>query len=78
MAAYASAAFANVFFRVKVVAILLAGANAVVYHRVTERQIARWDEARRPSRPAQAAGLISIILWVSVILAGRAMSYTIF
>ena len=78
MAAYASAAFANVFFRVKVVAILLAGANAVVYHRVTERQIARWDEARRPSRPAQAAGLISIILWASVILAGRAMSYTIF
>ena len=78
MAAYATAAFNNIYFRIKVAAILLAGANAVFYHRVTERQIARWDEARRPSPPARAAGLISIVLWASVILAGRAMSYTIF
>ena len=77
LAAYATAAFGNIYFRLKVVAILLAGVNAVFYHRVTERQIARWDQAT-PPLPARAAGLISIILWASVILAGRAMSYTIF
>ena len=78
LAAYAGAAFGNVYFRLKVAAILLAGVNAFFYHRFTERQIARWDEARTPSRPARAAGLISIVLWAGVILAGRAMSYTIF
>ena len=78
LAAYATAAFDNIYFRLKVAAMLLAGVNAFFYHRVTERQIARWDEARTPSSPARAAGLISIVLWASVILAGRAMSYTIF
>ena len=78
LAAYATAAFDNIYFRLKVVAMLLAGVNAFFYHRVTERQIARWDEARTPSSLARAAGLISIVLWASVILAGRAMSYTIF
>lgn len=78
LAAYASAAFENTYFRIKAVALLVAGANAFFYHRVTERQIHRWDEARRPALPARAAGLISIVVWTVVILAGRMMSYTMF
>jgi hypothetical protein len=57
---------------------VLAGVSALFYHRVTERQITRWDEARRPSMPARTAGLISIVLWAVVILSGRMMSYTMF
>ena len=78
MAAYATAAFSNTYFRIKVVALLSAGANAFFYHRVTERQIRRWDEARWPSLPARAAGLISIAVWAVVIVCGRMMSYTMF
>ena len=78
LAAYATAAYGNLYFRIKAVALLLAGVNAFVYHRVTERQIARWDEARLPSMPARMAGLISIVVWAVVILAGRMMSYTMF
>ena len=78
LAAYATAAFGNLYFRIKAVALLLAGINAFFYHRVTERQIHRWDEARHPALPARAAGLASILLWVVVILAGRMMSYTMF
>ena len=78
LAAYASAAFENTYFRIKVVALLVAGANAVFYHRVTERQIHRWDEARHPALPARAAGLISIVVCTVVIVAGRMMSYTMF
>ena len=78
LAAYATAAYGNLYFRIKAVALLLAGINAFVYHRVTERQIHRWDEARLPSLPARAAGLISILVWGVVILAGRMMSYTMF
>lgn len=76
--AYATSAYGNLYFRIKVVALVLAGVNAFFYHRVTERQIATWDEARRPSLPAHAAGLISILVWAVVIVAGRMMSYTMF
>ena len=78
LAAYATAASGNVYFRIKAVALLLAGLNALFYHRVTERQIVLWDEARWPSLPARAAGLISIVIWGVVIVAGRMMSYTMF
>jgi hypothetical protein len=78
LAAYATAASGNLYFRIKAAALLLAGVNAFVYHRVTERQISRWDEARHPSVAARVAGLISIAVWTVVILAGRMMSYTMF
>ena len=78
LAAYATSAYGNLYFRIKAVALLLAGINAFFYHRVTERQIHTWDEARLPSLPARAAGLISILVWGVVIFAGRMMSYTMF
>jgi hypothetical protein len=77
-AAYATKAYVNVYFRIKVAALLLAGVNAVLFHRLTERGIAGWDSGVKPSGPARAAGFISIGLWTVVILAGRMMSYTMF
>jgi hypothetical protein len=65
-------------FRIKSAAIILAGVNALVYHFVTERGIAEWDIGVRPPRSAQVAGLLSIVLWTTVILSGRMMSYTMF
>ena len=78
LAAYATSAFVNTYFRLKVAALVLAGINALVYHRVTERQIHRWDEAQVLPPPARAAGLISILAWGTAIVAGRMMSYTMF
>jgi hypothetical protein len=77
-AAYAMSAYGNVYFRIKMVAIALAAVNAVVFHVATERSRADWDAAVRPPAPARLAGFLSILLWMVVILAGRAMSYTIF
>lgn len=39
------AAYGNVHFRIKSAALLLAGVNAFLCHFMTERQIARWNEA---------------------------------
>ena len=75
---FATAAYGNVYFRVKIVALLLAGVNAVVYHRITERRGARSDGATDTPLPARMAGLISIALWATVILAGRMISYTLY
>lgn len=78
LAAYATAALDNTYFRIKAAALLVAAINALFYHRVTERQIHHWDEARLPSFAARSAGLISIVVWATVIVAGRMMSYTMF
>jgi hypothetical protein len=56
---------------------VLAGVNALIYHLVTERGLAQWD-AVQPPRAARIAGLASILLWTTVILSGRMMSYTMF
>jgi hypothetical protein len=77
-AAYATAAYGSLYFRIKVAAIVLAGLNALFFHLVTERRIADWNDGVRPPLPARLAGLVSIVLWAAVILAGRMMSYTIF
>ena len=74
LAAYATAAYINVYFRLKLVALLLAGINALAYH--------QWASSRgaeiRPRWVARAVGLASIAAWATVIVAGRLMSYTMF
>jgi uncharacterized protein DUF6644 len=75
---FATAAYGNVYFRVKLAALLLAAVNAVVYHRITGRLVARSDGAAGAPLPARMAGLISIVLWAIVILAGRMISYTLY
>jgi hypothetical protein len=75
---FATRAYGNVYFRIKLAAMVLAGVNALFYHLVTERRIARWNEAARPPLPARFAGVISIVVWAIVIMAGRMMSYTMF
>ena len=75
---FATKAYGNLYFRIKMAAMLLAAANALMFHFSTERRIARWNEAARPPLPARLAGLASLLLWVVVIMAGRMMSYTMF
>jgi hypothetical protein len=75
---YAAAAIGNTAFRIKMSALVVAGLNALFYHRITERHIAGWDTAGTPPLPARMAGLISIVAWATVIFAGRMISYTLY
>ena len=75
---FATKAYGNLYFRIKLTSMLLAGVNALIFHVITERRSASWDEAARPPFPARAAGIASLVLWATVIMAGRAMSYTMF
>jgi hypothetical protein len=77
-AGFATKAYVNGFFRLKLAAILVAGVNALFYHLATERRIAEWNDAAQPPLPARFAGVISILMWTIVIIAGRMMSYTMF
>jgi hypothetical protein len=78
LAGYATSAYTNTYFRIKIAAMVLAAINAFVYHRYTERHIADWDDAPAPPMRARIAGLVSLSVWMVVIFAGRMMSYTMF
>lgn len=77
-AGFATSAYGNLFFRIKILIIVLAGVNALVYHFTTGRTMSEWDDSPRPPLPVRLAGLSSIVFWTIVILAGRMMSYTMF
>jgi hypothetical protein len=75
---YATAAYSNPYFRIKLATIALAGLNAAVFHFSTQNRLAGWDAWSQPPPSARAAGAISIASWIVVVLAGRMMSYTMF
>lgn len=77
-AGFATSAYGNTYFRIKMLAVLLAGTNALVFHVMAKSMSADWDAAPRPPALIRFAGLASIILWGTVVLSGRMMSYTMF
>ena len=76
-AGFATSAYENGYFRLKIALILLAGINAIVFHFVVKRLSADAD-AGDPSGFIRLAGLLSLIFWGVVILCGRMLSYTLF
>ena len=75
---FATSAYANLYFRIKLVALVLAGLNALAFHALTQRASATWDTEPQPPAAVRLAGFSSIVLWTVVILAGRMISYTMF
>src|SRR5215831_17665429 len=58
--------------------LLLAGLNVWVFHRGIYKSVAEWTLAPIPPRKARLAGLFSIMLWASIIIAGRMIAYNWF
>jgi hypothetical protein len=73
--AHAAKAYANTYFRAKIALIVLAGVNTAVYHLTIDRGKAKWNDSSIPPLRARAAGLVSLVLWFSVIAAGRIFAY---
>lgn len=65
------------YFRIKVVALILAGLNALVFHSTIDRTTAKWDMASPPPFRARIAGIMSLTLWAAVIFAGRYTAYNL-
>ena len=70
-------AYANTYFRLKIVLLILAAANIIVFHSTIDRRRAEWDKAPIPPIQARVAGLLSLILWLAVIVAGRLFAYAV-
>ena len=70
-------AYNSIFFRIKVGLLILAGANAIVYHMTIYRRMDEWENKLVPPSGARMAGWLSLIIWAGIIAAGRTMAYTL-
>jgi hypothetical protein len=70
--------YQSIWFRGKVVALILAGLNAFVFHAGIDRSVAEWDLAPVPPPAARRAGATSLVLWAVIVVAGRMIAYNWF
>jgi hypothetical protein len=70
--------YQSIFFRIKLIALALAGLNAFVFHSTIDRRIAEWDRDPVPPRSARRAGARSLVLWAIIVVAGRMIAYNWF
>ena len=66
--------FGKVLYWIKIVLIVLAGANALLFHLTTYRSVAKWDTAGPPHR-ARVAGVLSLAMWACIVAFGRLTAY---
>lgn len=71
----AEKAYGSIYFRIKLIFLILAGLNALFFELTLRRRIATWDTQEIPPFRARLAGIMGMILWAGVIAAGRTMAY---
>jgi hypothetical protein len=73
----ATAYFASTTFRIKMLVIVLAGINMLVFELITVRGVQDWDRKPIPALPARLAGGISLTCWILVVIFGRLTGFTV-
>jgi len=70
--------YANIFFRGKLVMLMLAGINAFTFHSTVGKHKEEWDLAASTPLRAKIAGSVSLTLWSLIIVSGRLIAYNWF
>ena len=73
----ATAYFASTTFRIKMLVIVLAGINMLIFELITVRGVQDWDRKPVPALPARLAGGISLTCWILVVIFGRWTGFTV-
>jgi hypothetical protein len=68
----------NIWFRAKLVFLVLAMLNIVVFHTRVQKNQAAWDTLELPPRGARIAAVLSLVSWLLVIAMGRFIPYNWF
>jgi hypothetical protein len=68
----------NVFFRFKMLALLIAGLNVWLFHSRIHKRVGAWDHDATPPMAAKVAGAVSIMAWALIVVSGRLIAYNWF
>ena len=67
----------NWAFQFKMVLIVVAGLNAVVFHSLAYKSVGKWDHEPVAPLSARVAGTLSILLWFGIVALGRWIAYVV-
>jgi len=66
----------NPFLQLKMSLLLLAGVNMAAFHLWARRNLSEWESGPRTPFRARLAGAVSLLVWVSIVAAGRWIGFT--
>jgi hypothetical protein len=70
--------YQSLFFRLKMLLMLFAGLNVWIFHERVFPKIAGGDLSGVPPRAFRRAGVVSLVLWTSIVISGRMIAYNWF
>ena len=68
--------FHNTFFRAKMILLVLAAVNMLVFELTARKTMAQWDRSPHTPPIAKVVATVSLVIWVGVIAAGRVIGFT--
>jgi ABC-type uncharacterized transport system permease subunit len=69
--------YANGFFRAKMLLLVGAGINMLLFHFVWSKDAAQWQDASDIPLSAKMAGGVSLLFWVVIVVCGRWVGFTL-
>src|SRR5438552_39831 len=66
----------NTFFRTKMLMLVLAGINMLVFELTAGRTIHRWDKNASAPLAGKTAAVLSLVIWITIIFLGRWIGFT--
>jgi hypothetical protein len=69
--------YSTTVFKIKMIMLVLAGLNVLIFNATIGRKIAEWDLSPTTPGGAKLAAIVSLVLWVFIISAGRWIAYAL-
>ncbi|MEO1955148.1 MAG: DUF6644 family protein [Gammaproteobacteria bacterium] len=70
--------YQNIFFRIKIFLILVAGLNALFFHKRMSKEAKNWDKDSLIPTTMKVSAVASLFVWSLVIISGRLIAYNWF
>ena len=68
--------YGNFYFRIKMLLLLLSGVNMLAFELTARRTVHQWDRARSAPAAGKTVAVLSLVIWIGVIFAGRLIGFT--
>jgi hypothetical protein len=69
--------YGTIFFKLKMLMLLAAALNVVVFNFTLGRTMMQWDVLPATPRGARITGILSLVLWIAVVACGRGIAYVL-
>jgi hypothetical protein len=65
------------FFKIKMILLVLAGINVLIFNMSIGRRVHEWDTTPQTPKAAKVAAVLSLVFWILIVAAGRAIAYAL-